>query len=1017
MGSDKNKSLPAAAELRRRASEQLKTQAPAVGFSRTEDETQRLSHELQVHQIELEMQNEELLKTRVELETALGNYTDLYDFAPVGYLILDRDGTIRTANLTTVSLLNVELSRLIGQRFGLFVAVTDRPTFADFLEKILASQVKVSCEVDLDIEGDLSCSMQIEGLATASGQKCRIALIDVTERRYTEKFQDFLARTSSVTADSSFFKELARYLGESLAMDFVCIDRLEGDGLSARTVAVWCDGHFEDNVTYALQDTPCGDVVGKTICCFPTQVCQFFPDDQVLKDLRADSYVGVTLWSHDSRPIGLIAIIGRRPLRNRVLAENMLKLVAVRAAGELERLDAVEALRASEKRHRTILQTAIDGFWVMDKQGRLLEFNEAYCQMSGYSAQELLGMNAADLEAGDTDDEITAHICTFMEQGADRFEHRHRRKDGSIFDVEANIRPLPDNDGCLVGCVRDITERKRMEELTAHLASFPRMNPNPVIEVDSSGQITFFNPATLKILATLGMEKTDIAVFLPSDMEGILASCNSLNETNLYREVVIKDRTFGENISWIPKFQVARFYPLDITARKKEEVEKETTVEFLRLVNKTLKTDDLIKNAAAFFQETSGCEALGIRLKDGDDYPYHEARGFPPEFILAENSLCAKDATGDIIRDNIGNPVLACMCGNIVCGHFDPMKEFFSKGGSFWTNSTTKWLASTTEKDCKARTRNRCHGEGYESVALIPLSVGAERLGLIQLNDRRPGMFTAETIALWERLAGYLSIAMMKFRAENDVLGLNADLAARNLELKDLNKELAAFSYSVSHDLRAPLRAIDGFSKILLDKYHNLLDEKGGDYLQRVRSATLKMDQLIDAMLKLSRLSKGGMNITAVDLSHLAMDVAAELSKAQTGRQVSFAITEGLVAQCDQHLIRVVLDNLLGNAWKFTGKKEEAAIEFGSALINGTQTYFVRDNGAGFDMAYTDKLFGTFQRLHLEQDFPGTGIGLSLVQRIIHRHGGKVWAEGKVGKGATFYFTLTPMKGTAHTHD
>jgi light-regulated signal transduction histidine kinase (bacteriophytochrome) len=184
------------------------------------------------------------------------------------------------------------------------------------------------------------------------------------------------------------------------------------------------------------------------------------------------------------------------------------------------------------------------------------------------------------------------------------------------------------------------------------------------------------------------------------------------------------------------------------------------------------------------------------------------------------------------------------------------------------------------------------------------------------------------------------------------------------------------------------------------------LDDKGQDYLRRVRTATQKMAQLIDDLLKLSRIAKGGMNVTAVDLSRVAREIAAELMRSQPARQVSFTITEGLVAQCDQHLLKVVLDNLLGNAWKFTSKKGQAIIEFSSTLIDGTQTYFVRDNGAGFDMTYVDKLFGTFQRLHLEQDFPGTGIGLSLVQRIIQRHGGKVWAEGAVGQGATFYFTL-----------
>jgi light-regulated signal transduction histidine kinase (bacteriophytochrome) len=220
------------------------------------------------------------------------------------------------------------------------------------------------------------------------------------------------------------------------------------------------------------------------------------------------------------------------------------------------------------------------------------------------------------------------------------------------------------------------------------------------------------------------------------------------------------------------------------------------------------------------------------------------------------------------------------------------------------------------------------------------------------------------------------------------------------------NRELEAFSYSVSHDLRAPLLAIDGFSRLALKKYHDFLDKKGGDYLQQIHKATQKMEQLIDDLLKLSRFTSEEMNKTSVNLSLLAGNVAAGLGNSQTDQRVDFLITEGLVARCDKRLIKVVLDNLLGNAWKFTGNKEKAIIEFGSMLIEGKQTYFVRDNGAGFNMAFSAKLFGTFQRLHLEQEFPGTGIGLSLVRRIIHRHGGNVWAEGEVGKGATFYFTL-----------
>jgi signal transduction histidine kinase len=248
-----------------------------------------------------------------------------------------------------------------------------------------------------------------------------------------------------------------------------------------------------------------------------------------------------------------------------------------------------------------------------------------------------------------------------------------------------------------------------------------------------------------------------------------------------------------------------------------------------------------------------------------------------------------------------------------------------------------------------------------------------------------------------------------KTEAANAGLRNAFDSLRRAKEVADAaNRELEAFSYSVSHDLRAPLRAIDGFSLALLNNYQNLLDERGGDYLRRVRSATQRMAQLIDDLLKLSRLTRGGMNIAPVDLSGMAREVAAELQKANPGRRVSFRIAAGLTAECDGHLLKVVFDNLLGNAWKFTGQKDEATIEFAATEVDGETAYFVRDDGAGFDMAYSDKLFATFQRLHLEKEFPGTGIGLSLVQRIIRRHGGNVWAEGEVGRGATFYFTLNP---------
>ena len=227
-------------------------------------------------------------------------------------------------------------------------------------------------------------------------------------------------------------------------------------------------------------------------------------------------------------------------------------------------------------------------------------------------------------------------------------------------------------------------------------------------------------------------------------------------------------------------------------------------------------------------------------------------------------------------------------------------------------------------------------------------------------------------------------------------------LEESNAELRQLTSDLQ--TYSVSHDLRTPLQSVLGFSELLVERCEAQLDVRGKEYLRRLQEGCYRMVDLIEDMLMLSHISRREMHQEPVDLSLLAKTVASTLAMAQPRRRVTFDITEGLVTSGDAGLLRVVLENLLGNAWKFTGKKRRARIAFGCA--EDPPVYFVRDNGAGFDMAAADKLFGTFQRLHTANEYPGTGIGLATVQRIISRHGGRIWAEAAVGQGATFYFTL-----------
>jgi PAS domain S-box-containing protein len=239
------------------------------------------------------------------------------------------------------------------------------------------------------------------------------------------------------------------------------------------------------------------------------------------------------------------------------------------------------------------------------------------------------------------------------------------------------------------------------------------------------------------------------------------------------------------------------------------------------------------------------------------------------------------------------------------------------------------------------------------------------------------------------------------------ILSLNEDLRRYTVRLESTNRELEAFSYSVSHDLRAPLRSIDGFSRVLLEDCAAQLGEEGRAHLQRIIRATGRMADLIDDMTKLARVSRGELRPEPVDLSGLARSVAESLAQREPGRAVQVRVADGLTANADPALLRIVLENLLGNAWKFTGRTPHACIDVGREDGTTPTVFFVRDNGAGFDMAYAGRLFGAFQRLHSDQEFTGTGIGLATVQRIIHRHGGRIWADGQVNQGATFRFTLS----------
>jgi PAS domain S-box-containing protein len=469
-----------------------------------------------------------------------------------------------------------------------------------------------------------------------------------------------------------------------------------------------------------------------------------------------------------------------------------------RARTKAAAYESEAAVRESRERYRALFEGSLDGVFTLDRLGHFIEANPAAERLTGLSLEQARtrNLNIASICAPD---HLTATLAAFeqcLAGSALEIETAILRLDGARVELLISASPMREGGDIagVFGIARDITERKRAEQVQARLAAIVESSDDAILTKDLEGTITSWNAGAERLFGYPSQEiiGRPITVLLPPERQEeetqILTRVRAGKRVEHFETVrVTKDqRRLDVSVAISPLRDGAGVVIgaskilRDISERKWAEREQEMTASFLRLVNESRGIKDLIQAAAEFFQQRSGCQAVGVRLKQGDDFPYYETRGFPREFVLTENHLCLQDVAGCPARDAAGDPVLDCMCGNVICGRFNPAKPFFTPHGSFWTNSTTQLLASTTEADRQARTRNRCHGEGYESVALIALRVGQQNLGLLQLNDRRQGRFSPESIALWERLAGYLAIALAKVRADDELRRSNEELTRFN---------------------------------------------------------------------------------------------------------------------------------------------------------------------------------------------------------------------------------------------
>ncbi|EEF58010.1 PAS domain S-box protein [Pedosphaera parvula] len=690
-----------------------------------------------------------------------------------------------------------------------------------------------------------------------------------------------------------------------------------------------------------------------------------------------------------------------------------------------ERKQAEEALRLSEQQYRTFTETVPAIVFTGGAERACDYLNQRWTDYTGLTIEQSLGdgwrsaLHPEDLQP-------TAQRWLEARQEKKPFEwlYRYRRKDGMYRWFLMRSQPFFDDAGNIcrwLGTAIDIHDRKEAEdalrESERRFSSFMQHLPGTAWIKDLEGRYIYINANGCKVFSRNVEEivgQRDDAFFPATIADRLRENDQVVIETGRSLQT-IEAIPFAEELRYclVSKFPIlgnngspafVAAIAVDITERKRGEEALAFSNQRLSLLAQVTHTvvgvgslKDEVGKLAEIVRSAYHVDACVIRVLQGDKHVLLASAGLDEREL--EPSIPSTLGIGGALSA-LKRPVF------VPDVRLHPLTQSLEnrlgKDYNFLSYAGTPLLI----QDRLIGILGIYSAEAirhFSEADLEHLQIIAHDLAAAIVNDNLFREVSTQKRQLEEHIAE-------RQEAEMEIQRLNAELEKRvqerTAQLQASNKELEAFCYSVSHDLRWPLRTITGFTQALRDDYADRLDTDGQEYLERVINAGREMDRLINDLLHLSRLTRSEMRLRRVDLSALAQRIAGELNKTEPLRNVEFVISPGLAAQGDERLLRIALENLLNNAWKFTGNRSLARIEFGIDLATHYPAYFVRDNGAGFDMAYAAKLFGAFQRLHSAEEFPGHGIGLATVQRIVNRHGGRTWATGAINEGATFYFTL-----------